>query len=337
MQFIDESKIFVQSGNGGAGASSFRREKFIPRGGPDGGDGGDGGDIIFRCSKALNTLIDFRFQQHFQAKSGKRGMGGNKSGTSGDDLILTVPFGTQIFNEENGEIIADMMQDGQLLTIAKGGKGGLGNSNFKNSVKQAPTYAQKGEEGVKLCLRLQLKLLSDAGLLGLPNAGKSTFLAATTRAKPKIADYPFTTLEPKLGVVYIDQHEFVLADIPGLIEGASNGKGLGDRFLRHVERCRVLLHLIDVSSEDVCKDYFTIRKEIIDYNEDLASKKEIIAFSKTDLVDEKELKAKIKKLQNAIKKKSGKLQQIFAISSATNSCLQDVLRCIYKQIESEKN
>lgn len=251
MQFIDEVKIHLQAGNGGNGASSFRREKFIPRGGPDGGDGGRGGSIVFECVKDLNTLIDFRFKQHFDAKNGKYGRGANQNGLSGEDLVLRVPLGTQVFSEDKSELIADLMHDGERITIVKGGRGGLGNVNFKSSTNRAPTFAQKGEQGEDKWVRLELKLLSDAGLLGMPNAGKSTFLASTTRAKPKIADYPFTTLKSQLGVVYIDEHEFVLADIPGLIEGASEGRGLGDRFLKHVERCGVLLHLIDGSAEDI--------------------------------------------------------------------------------------
>lgn len=333
MQFIDEAKINVQSGSGGAGASSFRREKFIPEGGPDGGDGGRGGSVIFECTKNLNTLIDFRFQQHFAAANGKRGQGANRSGISGDDLILKVPLGTQILREDSGEVMADMMTDGERVVIAKGGRGGLGNSNFKSSTNQAPTYAQSGEEGEKFWVRLQLKLLSDAGLLGMPNAGKSTFLAATTRAKPKIADYPFTTLKPQLGVVYIDEYEFVLADIPGLIEGASEGRGLGDRFLRHVERCGVLLHLIDSSAEDVVENYRIIREELAGYSEDLLEKAEVIVLNKIDLISDDELKEKSKKLQNFIAKKTGKKQKVFAISAATKKGIKEVLRTLYKNIK----
>ncbi|MBM3579967.1 MAG: GTPase ObgE [Alphaproteobacteria bacterium] len=265
MHFIDEVKIHLQAGNGGNGASSFRREKFVPRGGPDGGDGGRGGSVIFECTKDLNTLIDFRFKQHFAAKSGNGGRGANQNGVSGDDLVLRVPLGTQVFSDDKLELIADLMNHGERVVLVKGGRGGLGNINFKSSTNRAPTYAQKGEPGEEKWVRLELKLLSDAGLLGMPNAGKSTFLAATTRAKPKIADYPFTTLKPQLGVVYVDDHEFVLADIPGLIEGASEGRGLGDRFLKHVERCGVLLHLIDASAEDVVKNYRVIREELAGY------------------------------------------------------------------------
>jgi len=336
MQFIDEAKINVQSGAGGAGASSFRREKFIAEGGPDGGDGGRGGSVIFECTKDLNTLIDFRFQQHFMAPNGKRGQGANRSGISGDDLVLKVPLGTQIFREDTAELMADMMNHGERVIIARGGRGGLGNSNFKSSVKQAPTYAQPGEPGDRFWIRMQLKLLSDSGLLGMPNAGKSTFLAATTRAKPKIADYPFTTLKPQLGVVYIDNHEFVLADIPGLIEGASEGRGLGDRFLRHVERCGVLLHLIDSSAEDVVENYRIIRGELGGYSEELLTKTEIVALNKTDLLSEEELKEKTKKLQAFITKQSGKKQKVFAISAATGNGVKEVLRALYKNIEEYK-
>lgn len=333
MQFIDEAKIYLQAGRGGNGASSFRREKFIPYGGPDGGDGGRGGSIILKCKSNLNTLIDFRFKQHFTAKSGICGHGRNKSGISGEDLVIDVPLGTQIFNDDTKELIIDLINDGQVFVIAKGGRGGLGNSNFKSSINQAPTYAQKGEEGEKLSARLQLKLLSDAGLLGMPNAGKSTFLAASTRAKPKIADYPFTTLKPQLGVVYVDDREFVLADIPGLIEGASDGKGLGDRFLKHVERCGVLLHLVDVLAEDIVENYRIIRNELKGYNEDLLAKEEVIALNKTDLIEDKELQKKIKKLHDFLKKSGNSEVKIFGISGATGQGIEEVLRELNHRIE----
>ncbi len=332
MQFIDETKIHLQAGNGGNGASSFRREKFIPRGGPDGGDGGRGGSIIFECTKDLNTLIDFRFQQHFIAKSGVRGHGANRNGISGEDLVLRVPLGTQVFNEEETDVIADLTLDGERFTVVKGGRGGLGNSNFKSSTNRAPTYAQTGEEGEKAVVILKLKLLSDAGLLGMPNAGKSTFLAATTRAKPKIADYPFTTLKPQLGVVYVDNHEFVLADIPGLIKGASEGKGLGDRFLKHIERCGVLLHLIDASAENVVENYSTIRDEIAGYSPELLEKPEVIALNKIDLLDEKEVKKKLTELKNFLKKSGVKKPQVFAISGATTKGIEEVLRELWREI-----
>ncbi len=337
MQFIDEAKIYLQAGNGGNGASSFRREKFISHGGPDGGDGGRGGSIVFECVKDLNTLIDFRFQQQFIAKSGARGQGANRSGISGDDMILKVPLGTEIVTEDESEILADMTSHGQKVVIAKGGRGGLGNSNFKSSINQAPTYAQTGEEGEKLWVRLKLKLLSDAGLLGMPNAGKSTFLAATTRAKPKIADYPFTTLKPQLGVVYVDSHEFVLADIPGLIEGASKGRGLGDRFLKHVERCGVLLHLIDGMAEDVVENYRVIRGELAGYSPELLEKAEVIAINKTDLLNEEEIKEKTQKLKDFLKKSGNKKTKIFPISGATNKGIKEVLRELYKKITEYRN
>ncbi len=336
MQFIDEAKIYLQAGNGGNGASSFRREKFIPRGGPDGGDGGRGGSIVFEAIKDLNTLIDFRFQQQFIAKSGVKGHGSNKNGISGDDLVLRVPVGTQIFSEDEEELLADMTQDKQMVVIAKGGRGGLGNSNFKSSTNRAPTYAQKGEEGQNLWVNLKLKLLSDAGLLGLPNAGKSTFLSVTTRAKPKIADYPFTTLKPQLGVVYIDNNEFVLADIPGLIKGASEGKGLGDRFLKHVERCGVMLHLIDASAEDVVLSYTTIRDELFGYSEDLLKKDEVIALNKIDLLSDEEIKDKTSQLKEFLKSQGVKRVKIFAISGATSKGTKEVLRELDKKIKKYK-
>ena len=326
MQFIDEAKIYLQAGKGGDGSSSFRREKFIPRGGPDGGDGGRGGSVILEVTKDLNTLIDFRFQQKFIAQNGRSGQGRNKSGNAGEDLILKVPSGTQIFSEDEAELIADLKDDQERFVIAKGGRGGLGNTNFKSSINRAPSYAQKGEEGKALYVRLKLKLLSDAGLLGLPNAGKSTFLASSTRAKPKIADYPFTTLKPQLGVVYVDDHEFVLADIPGLIAGASEGRGLGDRFLKHVERCGVLLHLVDGSAENILENYQTIRDELSGYDEKLAEKEEVIALNKIDLLSEKEVKEKISELKKFLKKSGNKNPKIFAISGATKAGVDEVLR-----------
>lgn len=332
MQFIDEVKIQVQSGRGGNGASSFRREKFIPMGGPDGGDGGRGGSVVFVCEKNLNTLVDFRYKQHFRAVNGQRGQGANRSGVAGDDLIIKIPLGTQVFRED-GELLIDMMEEGERFVVARGGRGGLGNANFKSSINQAPTHAQQGEEGEEFWIRLQLKLLSDAGLLGLPNAGKSTFLAATTRAKPKIADYPFTTLKPQLGVVYIDENEFVLADIPGLIEGASKGRGLGDRFLKHVERCGVLLHLIDGSAENIVENYKIIRAELEGYNEDLLEKFEVIAINKIDLLSEEDRKEKVEELKKYLKKIGAKKVKIFTISAATNEGLKPVLRDLYKKIE----
>jgi GTP-binding protein len=337
MQFIDEVKIFIESGKGGNGCVAFRREKFIPRGGPSGGDGGKGGDVIFICAKDLNTLVDFRFQQHFKADDGRNGQGSNCHGSNGKDLILKLPIGTQVFDEVTETLLADMMEEGQEVVIATGGKGGFGNSRFKSSINQAPKRALPGFEAEELELRLKLKLISDAGLVGLPNAGKSTFLAATTRAKPKIANYPFTTLKPQLGVVYIDDKEstkeFVLADIPGLIEDASLGKGLGDKFLKHIERCGVILHLVDGSSDDVAKDYKIIRKELENYEISLKDKLEIIALNKIDLLSEEEITEKTKILTKAAgKNKDGKKKKIFAISGVAQSGIKPVLREIYENI-----
>ncbi len=332
MQFIDEVKVFVSSGKGGNGCVAFRREKFIPRGGPSGGDGGKGGDVIFICANDLNTLVDFRFQQHFEAEDGRNGQGSNCHGSNGKDLVLKLPIGTQVFDEGTGTLLVDMVIEGQTVMIAKGGNGGFGNSRFKSSINQAPKKALPGFSAEELELRLQLKLISDSGLVGLPNAGKSTFLAATTRAKPKIANYPFTTLKPQLGVVYIDdkesKKEFVLADIPGLIEDASLGKGLGDKFLKHIERCGVILHLIDASSEDVVGDYKIIRKELETYDVSLKTKPEIIALNKIDLLSEEEIKEKTKILKKAV----GKNKKVFAISGVAQIGLKPVLREIYENI-----
>ena len=336
MQFIDEAKIHLKAGKGGAGSKSFRREKFVPRGGPDGGDGGRGGSVILQCTRDSNTLIDFRFKNHFAAENGVPGQGGNKNGPSGKDLILRVPLGTQIFNEDESEIICDLMVDGEQFVIAKGGRGGLGNTHFKSSTNQTPEYAQPGLPGEQLWTNLKLKLLSDSGLLGMPNAGKSTFLSVTTRAKPKIADYPFTTLKPQLGVVYVDEHEFVLADIPGLIAGASDGRGLGDRFLKHVERCGVLLHLVDISADDICQNYQTIRDELAGYSEELPKKSEVIALTKIDLVDEEELQEKIAEFKQFIQEKYQKSPKIFTISAPTTQGLTEVLRELQREISKNR-
>lgn len=332
MQFIDEAKIFIESGAGGNGAVSFRREKFVPRGGPNGGDGGHGGDVIFRCTKNLNTLIDYRFQQHFKAQSGQSGQGSNRHGSDGSNLVLTVPVGTQIFDATDNKLLADMIDENSEVTLAKGGQGGFGNTHFKSSINQAPRRAIPGADSEKLCVLLKLKLISDAGLVGLPNAGKSTFLASTTRAKPKIADYPFTTLKPQLGVIYVDNTEFVIADLPGLIKGASEGKGLGDRFLKHVERCGVILHLVDINSEDIVADYETIRLELESYKNDLKNKKEVIALTKTDSLDEDEVKKKLAKF----KKYLGKDKKAFAISSIANEGMTPLLRELLKVINENK-
>jgi len=326
MHFIDESTIHLKAGNGGNGAASFRREKNVPRGGPDGGDGGKGGDIILRATRDLNTLIDFRFKQHFKGESGKKGMGSNKNGSGGEDLILRIPVGTQVINVETEEVICDLKDHGQEELLVRGGRGGMGNYNFKSSVNQAPRYTRPADPGEEISVHLHLKLLSDVGLVGLPNAGKSTFLSSSTRARPKIADYPFTTLKPQLGVCYVDETEFVVADLPGLIKDASKGKGLGDRFLKHIERCGVLLHLIDSTSEQINVDYDTIKTELNDYGDEIVKKDEIIALNKTDAVEEAEMKKKITKLKSHIKKKYKKSVKIFVISAVTGEGVKDVLR-----------
>ena len=286
MKFLDFAKVDIRSGSGGAGAISFRREKFIEYGGPDGGDGGRGGSVWAQAAEGLNTLIDFRYQQHFFAENGKSGMGKQRSGASGSDKILIVPVGTEMLDEDKETVLADLTEIGQRVLLAKGGNGGFGNLHFKTSVNQAPRRSNPGQDGVERTIWLRLKLIADVGLLGMPNAGKSTFLAATSNARPKIADYPFTTLTPNLGVVAVDQAEFVVADIPGLIEGANEGRGLGDLFLGHIERCAVLLHLVDCTSSDPIKDYSTILNEIEAYGSKLTSKPRLVVFNKIDALDE---------------------------------------------------
>ncbi|WP_370304333.1 GTPase ObgE, partial [Pseudooceanicola sp.] len=289
MKFLDLAKVYIRSGGGGGGCVSFRREKFIEYGGPDGGDGGNGGSVWAEAVDGLNTLIDFRYQQHFFAKSGQPGMGRQRTGKNGDEIVLRVPVGTEILDEDEETLIADMTELGQRVLLAKGGNGGFGNLHFKTSTNQAPRRANPGQEGVERTLWLRLKLIADVGLLGLPNAGKSTFLAATSNARPKIADYPFTTLHPNLGVVGVDNAEFVVADIPGLIAGAHEGKGIGDRFLGHVERCAVLLHLVDGTSEDVAGDYQTIITELEAYGGHLADKPRVTVLNKIDAIDDETL------------------------------------------------
>ena len=288
MKFLDRAKIYLKAGDGGNGCLSFRREKFIEFGGPDGGDGGKGGDIYFEGVQHLNTLIDYRYQQHFRAPRGEHGRGANCFGASGDDLILKVPVGTEILDEQGENLLVDIVHDGQKVCIARGGRGGFGNNRFKSSTNQAPRRADKGAPGEELWVWLQLKLVADVGLIGLPNAGKSTLLAATTHAKPKIADYPFTTLVPQLGVVYISGTEFIMADIPGLIEGAHSGRGLGDRFLAHIERCSTFIHLIDITQDDPISAYKLVRDELNLYSPLLATKKEIVALNKVDALDDQE-------------------------------------------------
>ena len=327
MKFLDQAKIFVKSGNGGPGCTSFRREKFVEFGGPDGGDGGRGGDVIARCVKDLNTLIDYRYQQHFKAKSGQGGMGKDRFGAKGDSIYLDLPVGTQIFAEDRETLLLDLTEVGQEMVLLQGGNGGKGNTQYKSSTNRAPRRSDPGYPGEEMWVWLRLKLLADAGLVGLPNAGKSTFLAATTRAKPKIADYPFTTLYPGLGVVYVDQKEFVLADIPGLIEGASDGVGLGTRFLGHVERCNVLLHLVDGTAEDVAENYKIIRGELEKYENGLSEKIEVLALNKCDALMEDEIAEKTKALEEV----SG--AKVFNISAFAKQGTEDVLRELMKHIE----
>jgi GTP-binding protein len=327
MHFIDEAKIYIKSGDGGNGCVSFRREANVPKGGPDGGDGGRGGSVIARCVAGLNTLIDFRYVQHFKARKGGNGSGRDRSGLAADDLYVDVPVGTQIINDETDLLIFDFTEPGQEFILARGGRGGVGNAHFKSSINQAPRYAQDGEPGEDLWVWLKLKLISDAGLVGLPNAGKSTFLSATSRAKPKIAGYPFTTLKPMLGVVYVDEREFVMADLPGLIEGAHEGVGLGIRFLKHVERCGVILHLIDGTQDDVVGAYTIIRGELGMYSDKLLEKKEIVAINKSDAIEEKDLRKK----KTALEKASGK--EVFVISGATGEGIKNVLRALLKEVD----
>ncbi len=326
MKFLDEAKIYIKAGNGGSGCISFRREKFIPKGGPDGGNGGKGGDVIAECSSGLNTLIDYRYQQHFKAKGGVHGMGKNRHGKQGEELRLKLPPGTQIFNEDKTVLLADLTTPGEEFVLARGGQGGRGNATFKSSINQAPRMSTPAEPGEELWIWLRLKLISDAGLLGLPNAGKSTFLAHVSAARPKIADYPFTTLQPQLGVVSVGETEFVLADIPGLIEGAHEGVGLGLKFLGHVERCNILLHLVDGTQEDVVQAYKTVRAEVEAYDPELAQKREILALNKCDALTEEEIEEKSK----ALKKASGK--KPYLISAATGAGVPPVLKAMLKAI-----
>jgi GTP-binding protein len=330
MKFLDQAKIYVKAGNGGAGCVSFRREKFIEFGGPNGGDGGRGGDVIIECVQGLNTLIDFRFQQHFKAKIGEHGMGKDRHGANGAPIVLKVPPGTQVLDEDGETLIADMTEPGQRFVLCKGGNGGFGNAYFKTSTNQAPRHANPGLEGEERWVWLRLKLIADAGLIGLPNAGKSTFLATVTAAKPKIADYPFTTLHPGLGVVRVDGREMVLADIPGLIEGAHEGHGLGDRFLGHVERCRVLLHLVEGTSEHAGKAYKTVRNELAAYGEGLAEKPEIVALSKVDALTPEMLKEQLARLKRAAKRTP------IVLSAASGEGVEAALRAVLAVVESAR-
>ncbi len=326
MKFLDFAKVNIRSGSGGKGCVSFRREKFIEFGGPDGGDGGNGGSVWAEAVEGLNTLIDFRYQQHFFAKNGRAGMGAQMTGASGDDIVLRVPAGTEILDEDEETVIADLTRPGQRVLLASGGNGGFGNLHFKSSTNRAPARANPGQEGVERVLWLRLKLIADAGLLGLPNAGKSTFLAAVSNARPKIADYPFTTLYPNLGVVGIDGKEFVMADIPGLIEGASEGRGLGDLFLGHVERCTVLLHLVDGTSSTITKDYRTILRELEAYSPALAAKPRITALNKIDALDTKTLGTRRRALEKAV---GG---PVLLMSGVSKAGVTEVLRALWAQI-----
>ena len=330
MKFLDQAKIYIRSGDGGAGSVSFRREKFIEFGGPDGGDGGRGGSVWVEAVNGLNTLIDYRYQQHFKAATGTHGMGRNRTGANSDDVVLKVPAGTQVFEEDNETMICDLTHFGQRFKLAQGGNGGFGNARFKSSTNQAPSHANPGLEGIERTIWLRLKLIADAGLVGLPNAGKSTFLASVTAARPKIANYPFTTLHPNLGVASVNGREFVIADIPGLIEGAHEGVGLGDRFLGHVERNRVLLHLVSAQEEDVAKAYKTVRKELKAYSKMLADKLEIVALSQVDTVDDETRDAKLAALKKAAKKTP------LALSAVSRQGLDKALFRMAEAIESHE-
>ncbi|MDX5381552.1 MAG: GTPase ObgE [Rhodobacterales bacterium] len=330
MKFLDLAKVYIRSGSGGGGAVSFRREKFIEFGGPDGGDGGSGGSVWVEAVDGLNTLIDFRYQQHFFAQNGQPGMGRQRTGKDGDDVVLRVPVGTEILDEDEETVVADLTEVGQRVLLARGGNGGWGNLHFKTSTNQAPRRANPGQEGVERTLWLRLKLIADAGLLGLPNAGKSTFLAAVSNARPKIADYPFTTLHPNLGVVGIDNAEFVMADIPGLIAGASEGKGLGDRFLGHVERCAVLLHLVDGTSETVAEDYRAIITELELYGGDLADKPRVTALNKIDALDDEERA----EARAALEAEVG--GPVLMLSGVTGEGVPEVLRAVRAQITADR-
>ena len=303
MKFLDQAKIYIKAGDGGSGSASFRREKFIEYGGPDGGDGGNGGSVIFESERNLNTLIDFRYSQHFKAEGGSSGSKRNRTGASGEDLIIKIPVGTQLYEEDNNTLIYDFIKNKERYLLASGGIGGLGNVRFKSSTNRAPKKKTKGKIGQEFWIWLQLKVIADIGIIGLPNAGKSSLLASITRARPKIASYPFTTIDPNLGVSYYDDKEVTLADIPGLVEGAHKGVGLGDKFLRHIERCKVLLHLIDISEDNLFENYQKIRNELLKYDDILSKKKEIIIFNKSDLLDKKDIDRKLNLFKKKIKSK----------------------------------
>ena len=326
MKFLDQAKIHVKAGDGGSGSASFRREKFIEFGGPDGGDGGHGGSIVFAVDKNLNTLIDFRYQQHFKAEKGKDGKGKKKTGKGGKNLILKVPIGTQIFEEDNNTLIEDLTNPEQKIVIANGGKGGLGNVRFKSSTNRAPRKKTDGNKGESFWIWLQLKVIADIGIIGMPNSGKSSLLSVLTSARPKIANYPFTTINPNLGVANYNNKEVTLADIPGLIEGAHEGVGLGDKFLRHIERCKNILHLIDITNEDLLENYSKVRKELLKYSNKLIKKKEIIVFNKIDMISDEEVNKKINSFSKKIKKK------IYSISALKHKGLTTIKRMLVNYV-----
>ena len=343
MKFLDEAKVYIRSGDGGNGCVSFRREKFIEFGGPNGGDGGKGGDVIAEAVEGLNTLIDYRYQQHFKAEKGGGGMGKDRHGANGANAVLKVPAGTQIYEEDGETLVADLTHAGQRVVLARGGNGGFGNAHFKTSTNRAPRHANPGQAGQELTIRLRLKLIADAGIVGLPNAGKSTLLAAVSAAKPKIADYPFTTLHPQLGVVEVDGRELVLADIPGLIEGAHQGSGLGDRFLGHVERCRVLLHLVDGTTEDAGTAYNTVRAEIEAYGHGLADKPEVVALNKSDALTPEQLGQQTARLRRAMDRNAQahrrpkSQMKARVLSAVTGAGIPDVLRDLMAEIDRTRS
>ena len=325
MKFLDQAKIYIKAGDGGSGSASFRREKFIEFGGPDGGDGGHGGSIVFTADNNLNTLIDFRYQQHFKADKGESGKGKKKTGKSGKDLILKVPVGTQIYEEDNNTLIYDLTKNKEKFVVATGGKGGLGNTRFKSSTNRTPRKKTNGKKGEEFWIWLQLKVIADVGIIGLPNAGKSSFLSKCTKAKPKIANYPFTTINPNLGVLNINHKEIVLADIPGLIEGSHKGIGLGDKFLRHIERCKTLIHLIDISEKDILGNYLKIKSELSKYDKKILKKTEIIIFNKLDLIDMDSIAEKLENFRKKIKKN-------FEVTSLlSGQILEKIKKIIYKK------
>ena len=325
MKFLDQAKIYIKAGDGGAGSASFRREKYIEFGGPDGGDGGNGGSVILESEGNLNTLIDFRYRQHFKAETGKSGSKKNKTGASGKDLILKVPVGTQIYEEDNKTLIYDLTKNKERFVVATGGKGGFGNTRFKSSTNRTPRKKTNGKKGEEFWIWLQLKVIADVGIIGLPNAGKSSFLSKCTKAKPKIANYPFTTINPNLGVLNINHKEIVLADIPGLIEGSHKGIGLGDRFLRHIERCKTLIHLIDISEKDILGNYLKIKSELSKYDKKILKKTEIIIFNKLDLIDMDSITEKLENFRKKIKKNF----EITSLLSGQN--FEKIKKIIYKK------